>query len=494
MNNKKTGITLVLTVLLTILSGSFTEIFAQTEKTDLIDDLELTLDEAIQVAIANNPQVKRALLSVDDADELVRIAYSEVFPDISSSVNYTRNIELPVSYLPGEFFGGAPGTLVPVSFGTDNNWQGGFTVTQTLFRGETIIGLSTSEIYKAVQKENLRSTTQQIITQARVAYYQVLVANEQLRLQESQIERLEHNLRENKARQEAGIVDAYSVLQLEVQLSNQRPQLIEAKYGVDEAYRNLKVALGLPLQFEFEVVGSLNEFDILSDEATSDVNAEIKSVDRMNTFTFQKQGLDSLGLEATRGDLRLLNASLDLKDREVTAVKSRFLPTLSATYNLAWSAAEPGTPNFFQNPEPNTDPNRFQTLGINLSLPIFQGFKRMADVQRVKIERKDLEEQKRAAQLMAQNEVASASEAINKVFETAEARKLALEQANEGYVRAQKRLENGLGSQIEVTDAEVQVRQAEVNYALMVFEYLTAKAQYDLATGKVPYVDTSLEN
>ena len=54
------------------------------------------------------------------------------------------------------------------------------------------------------------------------------------------------------------------------------------------------------------------------------------------------------------------------------------------------------------------------------------------------------------------------------------------------------RLENGLGSQLEVTDAEVQVRQAEVNYALMVFNYLTAKAQYDLATGVVPFVDTQL--
>ena len=100
------------------------------------------------------------------------------------------------------------------------------------------------------------------------------------------------------------------------------------------------------------------------------------------------------------------------------------------------------------------------------------------------------EEQIRAAELSAENEVASASEELNKSFETAEARKQALEQAEEGYQRALARLENGIGSQLEVTDAEVQVRQAEVNYALMVFEYLSAKAQYDLATGQVPYVDT----
>lgn len=462
-------------------------LMAQTQETELITDYELTLDEAIKIAVANSPQVKQALLSVKDADQLVKIAYSEVYPEISSSLNYTRNFEIPVNFVPGEFFGGAPGTLVPVAFGTDNNWQGGFTANQTLFRGETLVGLSSATVFKTVQTENYRAISQQVITQTRIAYYYVLAAIEQYQLQETQIKRLEQNLKENQARQKVGLVDDYAVLSLNVQLSNQRPQLIEAKYAVDEAYRMLKITMGLPLQFEFEVKGSLNDFDILSNENDNGVNEQIKRVDQMNPYTFHKGSFDSLGLELMRGDLRVLDASLDLSEKELIAVKSRFLPTLSATYNLQWTSAEPDAPTFFENSA------RFQTLGINLSLPLFQGFKRIADVQRVQIARKDLEEQKRGALLMAQNEVASASEDLNQAFETAEARKIALDQANEGYDRAQKRLENGLGSQLELTDAEVQVRQAEVNYALMVYQYLTAKAEYDLATGKVPFVDIELE-
>lgn len=460
---------------------------AQTQETELIEDYELTLDEAIKIAVANNPEIKRALLSIEDADQLVKIAYSEIYPEISSSVNYTRNFEIPVNFVPGEFFGGAPGTLVPVAFGTDNNWQGGFTVSQTLFRGETIVGLSSATVFKTVQAENYRAASQQVITQSRIAYYSVLAAIEQFKLQETQIKRLEQNLRENEARQRAGLVDEYAVLSLRVQLSNQRPQLIDAKYAVDEAYRQLKVTLGLPLQFMFEVRGSLNGFDILTEDSSNDENTHIKLVDQMNPYTFQKEGLDSASLELYRGDLRIIDASVALSDKEVTAVKSRFLPTISATYNLQWTSAEPDEPTFFENSA------RFQTLGINVSLPLFQGFKRVADVQRVQIKRKDLFEQRRGAMLMAQNEVASASEDLNRAFETAESRKIALQQATEGYERAQKRLENGLGSQLEVTDAEVQVRQAEVNYALMVYQYLTAKAQYDLATGKVPFVDTEIE-
>ena len=464
-----------------VLQGSIST--AQTANTELIQDFELTLDEAIQIAIANNPQVKRALLSVDDADELVNIAYSEIYPEISSSINYTRNIEIPVSFLPAEIFGGTPGTLIPIEFGTDNNWQGGFTVNQTLFRGETIIGLSSATVFKTVQDENLRATTQQVVTQTRLAYYQVLAALEQLRLQEIQIERLEQNLRENEAREEAGLVDSYATLSLRVQLSNQRPQQIEAVYAVNEAYRVLKIVLGVPLQLDFEVKGDLNEYDILSNSTSGSVNDHIISIDQLNSYSYDNQVADPSGLDYNRGDLRILDATLDLRAKELTAVKSRFLPTLSATYNLQWSSAEPDAPNFFENSV------RFQTLGLSLSLPLFQGFKRVADVERVKIQQKDLQEQRRAAILNAQNEVASASEDLNRAFETAESRKIALEQATEGYDRARKRLENGLGSQLEVTDAEVQVRQAELNYALMVFEYLTAKATYDLAIGRVPYVD-----
>ena len=462
-----------------------TPLFGQVEEDSLLNNAQLTLEDAIKVAVANNPQVKRAILSVEDADELVRIAYSEVYPNISSSLNYTRNFEVPVSFVPAIIFdqNADPNELVPVAFGTDNNWQGGFTVTQNIFRGEVFVGLSTSEIFKTVQKENLRSTTQQIITQTRVAYYQALVAKEQLRLQEAQIKRLEQNLKDNQARQEAGLVDEYAVLQLQVQLSNQRPQLVEAEYAVDEAYRNLNVAMGIPLGVEFEILGELNDFDIISEDVSSNDNLIIKKVDQMNPYSYEKKDEWS-SFSGSRGDLRILDARLDLNEKEIQAVKSRFLPTVSATYNLQWSAAEPDEPTFFENS------SRFQTLGINVSLPLFEGFKRMADVQRAQIARKDIEEQIRGAELAAENEIASAAEDLNKAFETAEARKQALSQAEQGYERSLRRLENGIGSQIEVTDAEVQVRQAEVNYALMVFEYLSAKAQYDLATGQVPFVDT----
>lgn len=447
---------------------------------------QLNLQQAIETALANNPQINRALLSVDDAKQLVNISRSEVYPNISTSINYTRNVEIPVQFVPGEIVGQPQGTVVPMAFGTDNNWQGGFTVTQNIFKGDVIVALSTSAIFKTVQEENLRAVSQQVTTQTRIAYYQVLAAQEQLRLQQAQIRRLEDNLETNRRRYEAGLVDEYSIMQLEVQLSNQRPQLIEAEYALNAAYRNLNAVMGLPPSFEYTVVGNLNAYEITSQQTDVEENIQLKKIDQLNPYTYSKTDLTER-MPGLRGDLRVLEASLNLKDKEILAIKSRFLPTVTASYNRMWTAAQAGTPVFFE------DKVRFQTIGVNVSLPLFEGFRRLAEVQRANISRKDLEEQKRALALNAENEIAAAEESLNKAFETAEARKQALATAQNGYERALKRLENGIGSQTEVNDAELQVRQAEVNYAFMVFEYLSAKAQYDLATGRVPFVDIDTE-
>ena len=98
---------------------------------------------------------------------------------------------------------------------------------------------------------------------------------------------------------------------------------------------------------------------------------------------------------------------------------------------------------------------------------------------------KDLLLQQLQAQENASHQVQSAMEQIYESLQIAQARKEAIEQVNEGYNRAQIRLDNGLGSTpFELTEALLQVREAELNYAQTVFNYLSAKASYDLAIGR----------
>lgn len=448
-------------------------------------DSSFTLSQAINVAMANNNRIKRSLLSLEDADEQVRQAWSNVLPDVSGSVSYTRNLELPVFFFPVNP-GDPDSPLRAIQAGEDNNWNAGVTVEQTLFRGEAFVGISTSKLYKAAQAEGLRATTQQIVTETRLAYYDVLIAREELRLQRETVERLQKNLRENRARREAGLIDSYQVLQVEVQLSNQEPQLTQARYALRQARRELKMVMGVPLDLPISVRGDLGSYSILNEEASVPENRHLKSVDRMTPYASGEGSEMAEKVSGLRGDIRMLDKQNQLKDKEIKAVKSRFLPSLTTTYNLGWRAEEPGTPTFFGN-----DRNRVRTqsLLVNLRIPIFEGMSRSAELNMTRIEKKDLELQREQALRQATNEIRSAREALEQAMETAPARRKALRQAREGYDRAVARLEKGVGSQLDVTEAEFQLRQAQVNYATMVHNYLAAKARYDQALGMVPFVD-----
>ncbi|WP_158278586.1 TolC family protein [Rhodohalobacter mucosus] len=458
---------------------------AQDITVQLPEQARITAEQAVQLAVANNPDIKRALLSIENADEQVRIAWSEVLPTVSSSATYTRNIEIPVNFVPAQVFDpNAPaGELIPLQFGTDNNWQGGVTVSQNIFRGEAIVGISSSSLFKSAQEESLRNVAQQVITAARKGFHAVLIAKEQLRLQKAVIDRLRSNLRENRARLREGLIEEYDVLRLEVQLANEEPQLKDAELGVQEAYRSLNEIMGLPVDTPLEAVGSLSSFNLLRN---GDSQNENESLYRLTAATplpdLERQEVIDM-MRNQRGDLRVLDVQNDLKDREILAIKSRFLPTISADYNLQWTAAQPGTPRPFENSV------RFQTLVLNVSLPLFTGFERRANLNIAQIEKRDIEVQTWASEKTAMNEYETTSDRLTNLRETADSRQFAVEEAKRGLEIALRRYENGVGSQLEVTEAELQVREAELNYASLVADYLNTKADFDLALGLVPMID-----
>jgi len=456
--------------------------------TSMTGEKTISLDQAIQIALANNVQIKRAMLSVQEADEDVLSAWSNVIPDLNSSINYTRNLEIPVNFIPARVFDpSAPrGELLPVQFGTDNNWSGGFTLSQTLFDGQAFVGISSANLYKAVQSENHHATAQQVVTDTRIAYYRTLIAEENVRLQKARIQRLEQNLQENRKRYKAGILDQYSVLRLEVQLSNERPNLKEAENSLDQAYRQLKLLLDIPPEVPISVRGNLIQYEPDSAGVATPGNASIKRISRMVPYRQDPSRGFIQNMVNQRSDLQLLKTRIELKQRELLARTSRFLPRITASYNLNWNAAQPDAPNFFGTEDERA---RSQAIAVNLSFPLFQGFQRKAAVAKTKIQKRDLQYQRHYTRQAAIHDIKSTRESLEQELHSENAREKALSQARRAYEIARARLQKGLGSQLEVTDAEIQLREAELSYAQMIFDYLSAKARYDKAIGKVPFVD-----
>lgn len=447
------------------------------------------LEQAIKTALANNTQIKRSLLSVQNADQEVRKAWSNVMPEISASMNYTRNIEKPVFFFP-QNPADPNSPITKITIGEDNDWQGGLSVSQTLFSGQAFVGISSSELFKAAQAEGMRATAQGIVTQTRITYYQALVAKERLRLVEAQMDRLRKALEDAKKLNEQGFTDDYAVLQLEVQLSNLEPQLTQARYNVKEALQELLDVMGLPVQIPLDIKGDLSAFDIQAQQTQDEANLSIKKIDKKTPFFFDK---DTSALEQAldlRGDVRSLDIQRKLRGKQLDAQKSAYLPIVFAQYGLNWNAQQAGTPNFFGSEENRA---RFQTLTVGVQLPIFQGFSRNASLQQAQIQIKDAELQLAQTKRTANKEIFTAEQNVREALETSQALKKALNQAERGYERAQIRFQNGVGSQQELNDAELQLRQAEINYAQMVSGYLSAKAQYDQAIGQVPFVEEDVQ-
>ncbi len=444
-----------------------------------------TLEQAIQTSLSNNPEIKKALLGIEDGNEQVKLAWAAVMPEVMSTTQYTRNIEIPVNFVPARVFDPtAPeGELIPLQFGTDNNWQGGFSVSQNLFKGEALVGISTARLYKSAQQDIYQNISEQVITQTRIAYYGALLASENYRVLEVSLQRLEQLLRENRVRLEAGMADDYDVLRVEVQLANQRPLLVQVQNQIEASIRNLNLLLGLPSDTPTKVLGNLLNYEIAQSMQDDEANQHLAQLDE---FSGSLQPGDLLlaqspeDLLRERGDVAVIESQIALRDKQLAAFRSRFLPTVSASYNLQWTAAQPGSPSFFENAV------RFQTLGVNVSMPLFQGFQRTSDIARVKIEQNTLLADLDQTLNRAEAEWSNLMDDLDRIIGSVEARKLAVHQANEGYRIATKRLESGVGSQLEVTEAELQAREAEFNYVQLVHDYLVAKARLDLAIGRVP--------
>ena len=221
----------------------------------------LTLEEAVETAVRLNPELDAARFELEQAREQVDEAWGNVFPTADLSSSYTRNLSVPVSFLPAIIFDpdASPDDLIPVQFGADNIWNLSIDFEQPLFNAAAFIGVGAAGRFESLQEEVLRGRLHTVVTRVRTAYYEALLRQEQGRLLENSVRRVEESLRETRALAEAGLSSEYDVLRLEVELANLRPNLRRANNAVLQAKRQLGVELRIPPgEAEFiEVAGSL---------------------------------------------------------------------------------------------------------------------------------------------------------------------------------------------------------------------------------------------
>lgn len=445
----------------------------------------IPLGTALRVALENSPDVARAEAAVRAAGGRVTEAFSAALPEVSASASFQRNFRVQEAFLPAIIFdpNAGPDDLIPVRFGADNQWSAGFSLTQRLFEYGVFVGIGAAGRYKELEGERARGVTQQVVTTTRRAYFDVLLADEQVRLTEQSVERVRRTLEETRALNAGGLASDYDVLRLEVQLANLEPNLRRARDQVRAAKRQLAITIGMRADAEFAVAGSLHDVDIANPAANDAENAHLLAA--AGGTQFDDIDFADAWQRATdaRTDLRQSRLAVSLEQARVQVEVAEYFPRISLFSNYNITAQENGSPNFFG------DANSRTTSwfgGIRVEVPIFRGFARGARVAQARASLRQAEVTADETEEQATSQVRTLLDGLSETRARVASQRRAVEQARRGFEIASAEYRAGTGSQLQITDAEVALRQSEFNYAQAVYDYLTTRSALEAAIGAVP--------
>lgn len=448
--------------------------------------MSISLGRAIQAALATSRTLADAEFGLDAAQQRVREAWSNVLPDISGSASYSRNFRVQEVFLPAVIFDptAGPTDVLPVRFGSDNSWQATLSVSQPLFEVGAFIGVGAAGRFRALQEEMVRGTAQQVVSAVRQAYFDALLATEELRLTRQSIARVAQTLNETRAMNRAGLASDYDVLRLEVQLANLEANLERAGNAVAATRRVLLIEMGRDPAQPVELEGRLGEVDLADPARNVPANAELL---RFAGAEGAAEGsLEDLARAALvrRSDLRQLRATVSLEEARLAAERAEFFPKLSVFSNYNIAAQENGSPNFFG--ENSNQRTTSAAAGIRVEIPVFRGFARSARVSQARAAVRQNEARLERAEQETFHQVRTFYDNVLEGRRRAASQRRAVDQARRGFEIASAEYRAGVGSQLQITDAEVALRESEFNYARAVYDYLSARALLELAMGMVP--------
>jgi outer membrane protein len=418
---------------------------------------EFTIQQAVEYARKNNVQVKNALLNIQSQQQTNREITASALPNISATVGATKYIDIPTSLIPGEVFGQPAGTYIPVQFGTKYNSTANIQLQQTLFDGQVFIGLKARSTSIEFQTKNMEVTEEAIKTNIHKIYYQLAVSKTQIDLLDANIARLQKLQHDATELYKNGFAEKLDIDKVSVQLANLQTEKTKALNSINIGYLGLKTLMGMPVKDSLILTDKIDE-------------AQIKE-DFSNDASYQY---------ADRKEFQYLSLAKKLNEFNIKRHQLSYLPVLSL--NGAYSKnAQRNTFSFFGKGDWFTT----SYVGLNLSVPIFDGFARDARIKRAKIDLTITQNQIDNLKLNIDSEVEQAKINFRSALATMDFQKQNMQLAENVYNQTKKKFEVGTGSNTEINAAQTDLVTAQTNYVNALYSAIIAKVDYLKATGKL---------
>jgi len=403
--------------------------------------------------------IKIQQLELTKADARIKEFRATGLPQLKGSVNYQHFLNLPTSLLPAQFFGGDPGTFAEVQFGLKNNLTAGAEFNTLIFDGSFFTGLKAQKIYKNLIYKQTDQSDFEIKKNVTRAYLGVIIAERNKKILEKNIENLEKTLQETEIIFENGFAEKLDVSRLQLSFDNLNTEVTRIDRLINLSKNVLKFQMNYPLE---KPIGLSESLDDLADLVFMD------EVDLESKIDISK-----------RPEFAVLQVGEELNELNIEALRKGYLPSLVGFAN-AQTAIQRN--NLFNEDEPGFFPTTI--VGLALSVPIWDSYSRKSKIQQAKVDLEIAQVQKsefeRAVNLEVYNARLNYENSMNQVS----SRKRSENLANDIYKTAQIKFQEGVGSSLELVQAEQNLYSAQANYANALYDLVVAKTDLDLAIGK----------
>jgi outer membrane protein len=417
---------------------------------------KFSVKQAVEYANKNNVQVKNALLNIKIQEETNRGITAAALPSLRSSVGTTYFIDIPTTLVPGQFFGQAAGTFAPVQFGTKYNTTASLDFQQLLFDGQVFVGLQAKKASIDWKQKEVAVTEEAIKVNVYKIYYQLVVSKSQIDLINANIGRLEKLQHDVSEIYKNGFAEKIDVDKVEVALTNLKTEKEKVNNAIAVGYWGLKTLMGMPTKDSL----------VLTDKIT---DTEIKSLAIVDSANY----LDRI-------DYRYLQTIKTLNEYNIKRYKLSYLPTV-AFVGAYQKQAFRNKYTFFERGDWFTN----SYVGLNISMPIFQGFSRDAKLQQSKIELTQIENNIVALKQNIDAETEQAKLKFSSAVATIDNQKRNMILAEKVYDQTKKKYEAGVGSNTEINTAQTELKTAQTNYIAALYDAIIAKIDYLKAIGKL---------
>ncbi len=418
---------------------------------------EFSIQQAVEYAHKNNVQVKNALLDIAIQRQSNRDITSAALPNVSGSLGVTDYVKIPTSLIPGEIFGQPAGTYIPVQFGTKYNSTASIQLQQLLFDGQVFIGLQARATSLEWRKKSAEVTEEAIKTNIYKIYYQLVVSKTQIALLDANINRLNKLDHDTRELYKNGFAEKLDLDKIAVQVANLQTEKVKALNNIDIGYLGLKTLMGMPIKDSL----------VLTDQITDNQIRE----DFTNDSSYQY---------SDRKEFQYLQLAKKLNEYNIKRYQLSYFPTLSLTGAYSKNAQR-NKFDFFGKGDWFTT----SYIGLNVAIPIFDGFAKDARIKKSRMELTQTNNQIDNLQLSIDNEVAQARINFRSAISTMNYQKKNMDLAESVYNQTKKKYEIGSGSNTEITSAQTDLVTAQTNYINALYTAIIAKVDYLKAIGKL---------